>query len=162
MKYEYTILTDELCPGGTVVNKTRGHQRSPSRYIYIYIYIYTCKIRYASTKFDPKVDQNWSKNQPKAVPRPSWGALGAILGPRWLKTTPRAPKPISLDPLGRRSWKSTSTKNRSRSDVKCDHFLSDFLHNLLKRFGANLAPKNFQKWSQVCFNSHPKGNQAKS
>ena len=88
----------------------------------------------------PKIDQNLSKNQPKSVPRPSWRGLGAILAPRWPKTTQRAPKSISLDPLGRPCWRPKSTKNRSGSDPKCDHFFIIFVNRFRERFGANLGP----------------------
>ena len=36
-----------------------------------------------------------------------------------------------------------------KSDPKGDHFFDIFLDRLLKRFGANLAPKTFPKWSQI-------------
>ena len=101
-----------------------------------------------SSQIAAKIEQNRSKNLPKSVPRPSWRDLGAILAPRWPKTTPRAPKLISLDPLGPRSWRPKSTKNQFRSDVKCDHFFDDFLDQLLKRFGANLVPTWLPKSSQ--------------
>jgi len=70
------------------------------------------------------------------------------LAPRWLKTTTRAPKAISSDPLGRRSWRPKSSKNQFRSDAKCDHFFDDFLDQLLKRFGANLVPTWLPKTSK--------------
>ena len=37
----------------------------------------------------------------------------------------------------------------SKSDPKGDHFFDIFVHRLWERFGANLAPKTLQKWSQI-------------
>ena len=36
-----------------------------------------------------------------------------------------------------------------KSDPKGDHFFDIFVHRLWERFGANLAPKTFPKWSQI-------------
>ena len=40
-------------------------------------------------------------------------------------------------------------KIASKSDSKGDHFFDIFVHRLRERFGANLAPKTFPKWSQI-------------
>ena len=99
------------------------------------------------------------------MPRLSWRGLGAIMALSWPKTTQRAPKTISLDPLGRRCWKPKLNKNRSGSDPKCE-FFHHLFNRFLKRFGANLDPTWFPKLSQneakLASRSHPRGNQQKS
>ena len=61
-------------------------------------------------------------------------ALGGVLGPSCLQEPTRSRKARSLDPLAPPSWRSKSSKNRSKMDPRSIQFLSCFWHRFLIDF----------------------------